>query len=162
LYGTLVRFLRARDCRLPRISLDTIEPDVVREAFEDLELEPPEHVLSLDTEDGVRSVDDIVAFHRELQRSGAVDVCLTCVGSVHPRLSADGIPSWRIVHTTSVMREALRQAHLAERVALSEATQPAVVLLTLADRPAGLHEDGSYDAQRRLLRARGAILDLAE
>jgi hypothetical protein len=162
LYGTLVRFLRARGCQLPRISLDTIEPGTVREAFEDLELEPPEHVLSLDTEDGVRSVEDIVAFHRELRRAGEVDVCLTCVGSVHERLTAEGIASWRIVHTTSVVREALRQAHLAERVALSEATQPAVVLLTLADRPAALQDDGGYDAQRRLLRARGAILDLAE
>jgi hypothetical protein len=162
LYGTLVRFLRARGCELPRVSLDTIEPDVVREAFEDLELEPPEHVLSLDTETGVRSIDDIAAFHLELQRAGKVDVCLTCVGSVHEQLSADGIPSWRIVHSTSVMREALRQAHLAERVALSESTQPAVVLLTLADRPAIATDDGGYDAQRRQLHARGAILDLAE
>ena len=162
LYGTLVRFLRARGCQLPRISLDTIEPDIVREAFEDLELEPPEHVLSLDTELGIRSVADITAFHRELQRSGSVDVCLTCVGSVHEQLSTEDIPSWRIVHTTSVVREALRQAHLAERVAVSEATQPAVVLVTLAYRQAGLSDDGGYDGQRRQLRARGAILDLAE
>ena len=52
LYGMLVRFLRASGSRLPRVSLDTIEPDIVREAFEDLDLEPPRHVLSIETDAG--------------------------------------------------------------------------------------------------------------
>jgi hypothetical protein len=91
-----------------------------------------------------------------------VDACWTCVGSVHEQLVADGIQSWRITHTRSVMREALRQAHLAERLAVSEATQPAVVLIRSTSQPRSAAEDGSYEAQRRLLRVRGAILDLAE
>ena len=165
LYGAIVRILREDGCELPRVSLDTIEPRVVREAYEDLGLDPPEHVLPLEREGAsgdVITTDDIVAFHRSRYREGVVDGCLTCIGSVHAELSADGIPVWRIDHTKSVMREAIRQAHLTARLAIIEATQPATVLVTLAadDPPtAGL---GQYESQRRRLRAREATLDMAE
>ena len=45
---------------------------------------------------------------------------------------------------------------------MSEATQPAVVLVVLWERSRTAIDDGSYEAQRRRLQARSAILDLAE
>lgn len=165
LYRTLVQLLRARGGVLPRVSLDTIEPAVIREAFEDLGLEAPQEILVLeagDADHALRSVDDIVAFHASRYRSGAVQVALTCLGSVYRELDAAGVPAMRITHTRSAMREALRQAHLAAQLAITETTQPAVVLI----KAGGPQERGgkvsTYEVQRRRLRAREGILDLAE
>jgi hypothetical protein len=166
LYRTLVQLLREFKGELPRVSLDTIEPLIAREAYEDLGLDPPRHVLPLEVEgdeDAVQSADDIVAFHLDTYRSGEVVGCLTCLGAVYIQLRAAGVPAWRITHTRSVMREALRQAQLAARLAISETTQPAAVLINVPDLRAQPSEDGrAYEMQRRRLRAREEILDLAE
>jgi hypothetical protein len=163
LYGAILRLLQEHGCRLPRVSLDTIEPEIAQEAFEDLGLEPPLHVLPLDLHaDGtmVASTADLVAFHRERQRADDVEVSLTCVGSVFRELDAAGIPALRIRHTKSVMREALREARLSERLAITEAAQPAVVLVAL---PAPATEDGSpYETQRRQRHTRATVTDMAE
>ena len=166
LYAAIVQLLRERGCRLPRLSLDTIESGIVKEAFEDMDLEPPEHVLSLETGErpgALRTAADIAAFHRERHRSGDVEVGLTCVASVSQALAADGVPVMRVRHTRSAMREALRQARLAERLAITEGSQPAVVLV---QAPRDAHDPpehaGPYESQRRHLRAREAVLDLAE
>src|SRR5436190_932393 len=50
LYRTLVHLLRENRGELPRISLDTIQPAIVREAYEDLGLEPPGHILPLEVD----------------------------------------------------------------------------------------------------------------
>lgn len=166
LYRSLVRLLRDFKGELPRLSLDTIEPHTVVEAFEDLGLDPPEHILPLDVEGdhaGIRSAEDIAAFHTARYRAGEVDVCLTCLGSVYAALHEAGIPASRITHTKSVMREALRQADLAARLAMIETTQPAAVLISVPSLRLDPADDGGpYDTQRRRLRAREAILDFAE
>lgn len=166
LYATLVRLLREFKGVIPRVSVDTIEPEVVQEAYEDLGLEPPRHVFPIEVqadEGGVRSSNDIVSFHLAHYRAGDVDVCLTCLGSVYRDLRAAGVPAWRITHTKSVMRGALRQAHLAARLAITETTQPAAVLIKVPGLRVGSTDGtGPYEVQRRRLRAREAILDFAE
>ena len=166
LYRTLVRLLREFKGEMPRVSLDTIEPRIVEEAYEDLGLDVPRHVLPLEVEgdaDSIRSAADITAFHVAAYRAGAVDVCLTCVGSVYRDLRVAGVPASRITHTKSVMRDALRQAHLAARLAITESTQPAAVLLNVPGlRARSVDDRGAYDVQRRRLRAREQILDFAE
>lgn len=165
LYATIVRLLREHG-DLPRISIDTIESKILAEAFEDLELEPPIHQLDLEVDDGsgaVRSIAELAAFHEARFRDGDVDVCVTCVGAVYERLTAAGVRAVRIRHTKSVMREALRQAYLAERLAMTQSTQPAAVLITMSRPRAQAGDDaGPYEAQRRQLRAREAVLDIAE
>jgi len=167
LYRTLVLLLlREFEGRLPRASLDTIEASIVREAYEDLGLEPPVHILSLEIagdEDNIRNAEDIFDFHVARFRAGEVDVCMTCVGSVYERLRDAGVPTWRITHTKSAMREALRLAQLVARLAITEATQPAVVLINVPGLRIGSTDDGGpYEVQRRRLRSREAVLDLAE
>jgi hypothetical protein len=165
LYAAVVRLLREHG-DLPRMSMDTIAPKILAEAFEDLGLDPPQHVLPLDVErgqDGARAAAELVAFHQKCYRAGDVDVCLTCVGSVYRGLISSGVPAVRITHTKSVVREALRQAHLTERLAITEALQPAVVLISLPRTRLGTSEEaGPYEAQRQQLRAREAVLDIAE
>ena len=166
LYRTLVQLLREFKGELPRISLDTIEPHVAEEAYEDLGFDAPRYVLPLevgDDESDVRSSDEILAFHIARYRAGDVDACVTCVGSVYRELSRAGVPAWRIAHTRSVIREALRQAHLAARLATTEATQPAVVLVSVPGLRARSAKQGDpYETQRQRLKIREAILDYAE
>ncbi len=172
LYRTLVHLLREFRGELPRISLDTIQRSVVREAYVDLGLEPPTHILSLTPDDDpehIRPTADIVAFHLERFRAGDVDVCVTCLGEVDRELRTAGVRTWRIAHTRAVLRDALHQAELAARLAITETTQPAAVLvqaprLRASDGSGAVStaNGGSYETQRRQLRAREAVLDLAE
>jgi len=166
LYRALVHLVRQHAGALPRVSLDTIERSVVTEAYEDLGLDPPTHVLSLEMgpdDPTIRATEDITAFHFERYRAGDVDVCVTCLGAVYGTLVAAGIPAFRIAHTRAVVRDSLRQAHLAARLAITEATQPAAVLVRLVGATGGTRLDpGSYDAQRRRLLARMAVVELAE
>src|SRR4029079_8127111 len=48
LYRTLVVLARRYEGRLPRVSIDTIAIEVVRENFDEAGLEPPTHVFDLD------------------------------------------------------------------------------------------------------------------
>lgn len=171
LYRTLVGLLRERRGELPRISLDTIEPDVVREAYEDIGLEPPKHVLELEVDGDpgrVRGSAELVAFHRARFEAGDVDLCVTCLGEVDRELRAQGVGTWRIAHTRAVLREALDAAALQARLAITETTQPAAVMVALSGpsrEPApavGPDGRGEYGVERRRLRVRERALDLAE
>jgi hypothetical protein len=165
LYRTLVLLLREFGGVLPRLGIDTIEEPIVNEAYDDLGLEPPARVIPLDAEadePAIRSASDLFQSHRALYEAGEVDLCLTCVGSVHRQLIAAGVPAERITHTRSAMREALRQASLAARLALTETTQPAVVLVAVPGLRTGTEDGGPYEIQRRRLRVHEALLDVAE
>jgi hypothetical protein len=168
LFRVLAHLLRDHHGTLPRISLDTIEEAVVREAYADMGADPPSHVLALETTgdpERVRSASDIVAFHLALARAGEVDVCVTCVGEVDRELRAAGVRTWRISHTRVAIREALQQAHLAARLSMTESSQPAVVLVHAASLREGGTTTvgaGAYHLQRQRFRMRQAVLDLAE
>lgn len=166
LYRTLFLLLREFAGRIPRASIDTLDADTVDETYRDLGLEPIPPVLTLEPDPGaeaVRSSDDILAYHRQQFSSGAVEVCLTCIGGVHASLAAAGIPARRITHTRSSMREAVRQALLAERLALTESAQPAAVLVNVAGHQGETPGDSAtYEAERRRLRTREALVDVAE
>lgn len=168
LFRALAHLLRDHHGALPRISLDTIEEAVVREAYADLGVEPPRHVLPLGTEGDparVRTASDIAGFHLGLARAGEVEVCVTCVGEVDRELRAAGVPTLRISHTRVAIREALHQALLAARLSITESSQPAVVLVhaaSLREEVAANVGPGAYDLQRQRLRMREAVLDLAE
>ncbi len=166
LYRALIQLLRRSHGEMPRMSLDTIEAAIVREAFEDLGLEPPQHIMPLGlagSEELIRPVAEITGFHLERARAGDVDVCVTCLESVHRELIAAGVTAWRISHTRAAFREALRQAHLEARLNISETTQPAVILISVPDQEPTLAADpASYEAQSWRLHVRESVLDVAE
>ena len=166
LYRALVHLVRQHAGALPRVSLDTIEASIVNEAYEDLGLEPPTHVLSLEM--GRRPHHPGHRGHHRVpprtlpgrRRRRLRD--LPRRGIRHAR-RRPGACAFRIAHTRAVLRDSLRQAHLAARLAITEATQPAAVLVRLGGATNGTRLDpGSYDAQRRRLLARMAVVELAE
>jgi hypothetical protein len=162
LYRTLTRMLIGNAGRLPRVSVDTIEADVVRETYHDIDVTPPTEILPIADSSGLlfASLDDITAFHRERYAAGAVEACLTCLGAVHRDLAESGVPVWRVEHTRASVRDALRRAWLAAEVRQSRGTQIAVMMIELAE-PAGRQGD-SYQVERARLRLREALLEHAE
>lgn len=106
----------------------------------------------------------LAAFHERLYRSREVKVCVTCMGAVHDRLIKAGVPSLRIEHSKSSLRETLRRASLASRLARSEATQIGAVRVELLDAPPG-RRSRAYARLRELLaeraeRMRGALSEV--
>lgn len=167
LYPVIVRLLQEHKGKLPAISLDTLERGEVEEAFDNVGLPVPEHVLSLDVEgEDLLTMGDpasLTAYHERLYRSGEVRVCVTCMGAVHDRLTKLGVPSLRIEHSKSSLREALRRASLASRLARSEATQIGAVRVEFLDEPPGRRSQAFAHARDILLeraeRLRGALTE---
>lgn len=162
LYRTLSRILLSTGGRLPRVSVDTIEADVVRETYHDIEATPPTEILPIADSSGLlfSGLDEITAYHHERYSSGAVEACLTCLGAVHRELRERGVPVWRVEHTRASVRDALRRAWLAAEVRQSRATQIAVMMIELTE-PAGLGHD-PYQVERHRLRLRESLLEHAE
>ncbi|MGH7487138.1 MAG: hypothetical protein ACREMY_16275 [bacterium] len=120
-----------------------MEPAQVSEAFEELGLEPPQHIIALHGDDEERVIDigRIADLHRELFASQQVRICMTCIGSVHRVLSKAGVPTIRITHSRIVVREALLRARLSMDLGRIEASQVAACVLQTrslrADSPGG-------------------------
>lgn len=152
LYPTLVTLLQENKGRLPTLSIDTVERNAVEEVFHEIGQPPPEHVIAIDdeTEDIVRAGDPahLTSAHQELHASGAVQVCLTCIESVHRKLSREGIPSHRITHRQATIRATLRHAGLASRLVLSEGNQIALVRVEIRQEGPPAAQDPKRAMQR--------------
>ncbi|WP_431884364.1 hypothetical protein [Micromonospora gifhornensis] len=162
LYRTLSRMLLAGAGQLPRVSVDTIEADTVRETYHDIDLAPPTEILPIADSSGLllSSLAEVTAYHRERYESGAVEACLTCLGAVHRELRERGVPVWRVEHTRASVRDALRRAWLAAEVRQSRATQIAVMMIEVAE--SATRPQDPYQAERQRLRLREALLEHAE
>jgi predicted transcriptional regulator len=147
LYRSLVVLLRTFEGRLPSLSIDTIEGEVVTEVWRDLALDPPTTVLPLTGDDGeleVDSTDEIVAFHLDAWRSGSVEACLTCLRSVYDELVRQDVPVFRVEHTRAAIRDALDRARQVSQTMQTEAQQIAVGLLELAPGEATWTAPGAH------------------
>jgi len=152
LYRTLAGILLESGRGLPRLSLDSIDPELVGETFADLGLDPPEHVLELPLP-GKRSGFDSTRLsgrHAELYRGDEVELCLTCVKSVHQELERQGVPSVRIVHSRLVLSESLRRASLSVQLVHAEAASLAVCVVELT--PSARSLDGGGAAKGNVAR----------
>lgn len=165
LYRALVLLLRQYGGRLPTLSIDTIEPEVVAEVWRDLALEPPTAILPL-TDDssgaGVRDSRDIVAFHLAAWSAGSVELCLTCFRSVYDALVAQGVTAFRVEHTRASVRDALTRALQTSQRVLTEAQQIAVGLVEF-QQSAQVGTDSepggeSHDAPEQVLEHLRALL----
>lgn len=162
LYRTLARMLIVHGGQLPRVSVDTIEANTVQDTYHDIDLESPTEILPITDESGklIAGRAEIIRYHRERYESGAVEACLTCLGSVHRDLTALGVPVWRVEHTHASVRDALRRAWLETAMHQSQATQTAVMLVELTEPAA--RQGNQYDAERRRLRLREVLLEHAQ
>jgi hypothetical protein len=121
--------------KLPRASFDSIEALQVSEAFQELGLDPPQHILPLhdDTRDRFIDVTQIADEHHRLFTAGQVELCVTCIGDVHRRLLSLKAPAIRIVHSRIVVREALLRARLSIDLSRAEASQVAVCVMQVCN-----------------------------
>lgn len=130
LYRTLALVMRTNAGAVPAFVVDTIDRSIVEEVCQDLSISTPISVLGLDVEGrGLRTVEDVVAFHVEAARTGRAELSLTCLGAVNQRLRELGLPVSRIEHTRSTLHHALTRASLYVRGREAESAKPAVALL---------------------------------
>jgi len=129
LYRTLVLLAREHGGVIPRLSIDTLDEQVVRENFEEVGLVAPRHVYALGdlaAGDAARA-EAMVAFHREQFDRGNTDLAVTCIAWVREQLEHEQIPAVRVRHTDSSVRDSLNRATLTSQLERSEASQVAVL-----------------------------------
>lgn len=119
--------------QLPRASFDSIEASQVLEAFQELGLDSPQHIIPLhgSVSDDVIDVLPIAQRHFDLFKAKKVDLCVTCIGDVYRQLITLEVPAIRIVHSRIVVREALIRAKLSMDLSRAEASQVAVCVLQI-------------------------------
>lgn len=160
LYRCIAQVLLTHGGRMPTASVDSIDAETADGTFEDLELPVPATAPLPGESDGpIPAADELVTFHLDQLASGRAEIALTCLAEVNERLTAQGAPVQRIVHTTATLRSALRHAVLADELHRTRSAQPAVALFRVdVDAKAGLDV---YDREQRRLRAQSALLHLA-
>jgi hypothetical protein len=163
LFHTIVRVLLTSQGKMPRISIDTISEEWVKETFEEIELPIPDHVMPFSETnlEAVPSSEEVLAFHVSHWKSGSVEVCLTCLGSVYDQLQELGIPSWRISHTRTSLRKALENATLNLELVQSLSTTMALALvkLPIADKPGN---SDPYQVQIQQLRTQELAIQMSQ
>lgn len=162
LYRTLVRILMMNEGVLPRLSVDTIDDSWVAETFADIGRPAPEHLFSFASlpDNEVPSREAVVEFHVDQWEAGTVDVCVTCLGVVHDDLVERGIPTWRIDHTRTSLREALERARLRAELMRSRSTHMALAFVRLPDGDITELLD-PYDAQMGQLKVREMAVQMS-
>ncbi|MFI7615384.1 GTP cyclohydrolase IIa [Nonomuraea terrae] len=157
LYATLLRGVLAHGVDPARVSIDSIVPDEVAEAYDEIGVPMSAvHVSEYLQPDSVR---DFIGFHERLHREGATTAALTTVRTVATRLEADGVPVLRMMPSTSTLRQAINTAALLGAGNRLEEAQLAIVLVSLAAsvRP-GHSGPGNYWQQELKLRLHRALL----
>jgi hypothetical protein len=110
LYSSIIRGLMAGTLDPSRVSIDSISAEDVTAAYEDIQVST-DRVHTREYR-GTGSVDEFVDFHRALYERGATSAALTTVKSVAERLSAAGVPAFRMVPPANTIRIALNTAAL--------------------------------------------------
>lgn len=159
LYAALLRS-RADLLEKPgMVSIDTLAPNEVEEAYEELDM--PVDSMTLYTHVPGHVVADIVNFHVAAVRSGRAGVVLTAWRSAYEELQRREVNAVRVVPTKQSMRAALRTAALLAAGAQLQASQVAIGLVRVdSPSPSGatksryLHQtEGHLTLQLLLLRA---------
>jgi len=152
LYRTISALLLLPQFRssFPPVSIDSINASNATEAFDELGLAVPRHVIPL-TINGSIDPDYVTKEHMRLFDRGDVRFCLTCIGVVYEELRRAGIPAMRIVHSRAVIRESLDKARLALDLSRAEAAQVAACVIYL--QKTRLRRENRQSLQRALLLA---------
>lgn len=152
LYRVIAQILIERQGQMPKVSVDSLDEYIVRNAFRDVNLPVPEHLLPVLDNGGslmFPGVEESAEFHISRVHEGVVDACMTCLASTHALLQKAGVPAWRIDHTRVTILEALERAWLAAELRQSLSSQLAVVLVEMKPTTA-LNIDPYKRASERL------------
>ncbi len=143
--------------RVPVFSVDAVAPETVDEVLKDLGLHQPFRVIPLDlgVDREAFRPESLADAHERVWRTGEIELCLTCVASVHEQLRHRGVPTVRVAQTRPALRDTLLRVCLWQRLSLAEGQQLAVGVVRMRkhagsgqENPARLHETAKRCAQR--------------
>ncbi|WP_283139466.1 GTP cyclohydrolase IIa [Rhizohabitans arisaemae] len=157
LYAALLRGVLRYGIDPARVSVDSVAPDDVAEAYEEIGVSMSGvHVSEYLRPESVRA---FVGFHERLHKSGATTAALTTVRSVATRLVEDGVTALRIMPTMHTLRQAIDTAALLGTGSRLEESQIAIVLVELAASARPSHSGpGNYWQQELKLSLHRALL----
>ncbi|WP_181448547.1 transcriptional regulator [Nonomuraea aridisoli] len=157
LYAALLRGALGQGVDPARVSIDSIAPDEVAEAYDEIGLPTAGvHVCEYRRPDSVRG---FAGFHERLHRQGATTAALTTVRTVATRLTAGGVPVLRMTPAASTVRRAIDTAALLGAGNRAQESQIAIALVSPVARP-GPADPGDYRQQElRLLLHRSLLAD---
>ena len=133
LYGAMLRASRIDGIDLERISIDSLDPKAIDDAYAECELNRRK-VRSM-RYDGPDSAARFVDFHRDHYAAGRTTGALTTVGDVERSLTKAGVPVVRIRATTAALRTSLRAAALLGAGSLLEAAHVVIGLVEVPELP---------------------------
>lgn len=132
LHKTLAQ-MAYRGLDITRISVDTLSPAEIREAYGDIGLDPSGVQIFEITRAVPRQ--ELVDFHLGLWRRGKTTAAVTFLRTAFAVLEKAGMPVFRCTPSTHAIREALLRAVLEARALRAKAAQIAVGLCRLTDPP---------------------------
>lgn len=132
LYRTIALVLKETRGRFPRVSVDSLDPELVRDVFEDMALRVPDVILPLVDDAGTFVFEDekgTARAHLAAMPRGRQTAVLTCLAGTYQALTKAGVTVWRIDHARVTIVEALQRAWLTADVRRSRGSSIAVVLV---------------------------------
>lgn len=158
LYSSLLRGVLRNDCDPARVSIDSIAPADVAEAYGEIGVDIDDvHMYEYKRPESAR---EFFAFHEKLYRQGATTAALTTVRSVAQKLQAAGVPALRMLPTANTLRIALNTAALQGTGSKLEESQIAIVIVEVAASARPGHSGPSnYWQQELKLSLHRALLD---
>lgn len=130
LYSTLLRGALQADIDPARVSVDSVSPTELAEAYSEIGLATDGvHVSPYSRPESAR---EFYSFHERLYRDGATSGALTTVPTVSERLSAAGVPVLRMIPTAATLRIALHTAALLGTGSRLEESQIAIAFVEVA------------------------------
>lgn len=121
--------IQRRQMAFKRLSSDVVSEAIIAETMEELEIEYEKtYHLPYKVE---LSPESIIHFHRTLWNEGKIDAVITGFTGVYNTLNAEGIPTYKIYPTKSLIREALNKIILLGRVKREQAAQIAIQVIKL-------------------------------
>jgi len=157
LYSSLLRGVISGGCDPARVSIDSIAPREVEEAYQEIGVDTAGvHVHEYQRPESVREYFD---FHHDLYKRGRTSAALTTVLTVHNSLKAAGVPVVRVAPTANTLRIALHTAALLGTGNKLEESQIAIAIVEVAQsaRP-GYAGPSNYWQQELKLSLHRALL----
>lgn len=145
---------------LQKMSIDILSSRDVYETFQDLSL-PHKSIYSKEFLEDM-PINELVTFHKTLYDQHKVDICLTCLYTIHERLQAEGIPSYWIRPTRTNIREILAKTTQYWETKYFKESQISVILIKIDEIEKNNNLTLSYDQHRFHLQLQSAIINFSE
>lgn len=132
--GTSVATTLLATCNTPiqQISMDLIEPALVESVLQDIN--QTDSVPFLKQIDPAFSLDEVVSFHINLQRTGKTKLAITSVHAVYETLVQRGIPVVRMIDPKNSILKSLEETRSLALLTKSEAAKIAVCSISLTEQ----------------------------